>query len=120
MLGTALGMMGVIPGGPLVGLMVGSVVYFIGRSDRFQSLIFGRSQDSEGNETSNITKFIKKRIPTIAGGLIGLTGMLGFGPITGVILGSAIGFATKSKKFQELIFGVHDENGDLKNVYCLK
>ena len=43
------------------------------------------------------------------GGLLG--GLVG-GPMAGAILGATTGMITRSKKFQELIYGKEDENGD--------
>lgn len=113
--GMVLSSMGVLPGGPLVGMLIGSAIGLIGKTDRVQNMLFGRStDDATGNETPNILKFIKKKFPAIVGGVLGLTGMLGFGPLTGILLGSAVSFATKSKRFQHFIFGKEDDNGDLK------
>ena len=72
--------------------------------------------------SANLVEKFKDRLPsTITGGIIGggagaafggILGNLIGGPFAGAILGSATGFLSKSEKFQEIIFGKKDEEGN--------
>ena len=72
--------------------------------------------------TTSLTEKFKDRLPsTITGGIVGgglgasfggILGNLVGGPFAGAILGSATGFLSKSEKFQEMLFGKKDEEGN--------
>jgi hypothetical protein len=118
--GGALGMVGsaLLPGGPLVWGMLGATAAFAGHSKKFREFLFGN--DDEGRpgiippHYKKILTNIKASLPSILGaGVIGLgAGMLlpGISPLVGLTLGSAVGYAAKSKGVQEWLFG----NGDDK------
>ena len=87
----------------------------------WQEAIFGKTltEDERKDLTSSAVKSINERLPssmvgaatgTFAGA--GLLGSLIGGPVGGAILGTAVGFASKSEKFQKFIFGEIDEEGN--------
>jgi len=119
--GGLLGMLGsiILPGGPLLGLTVGSAIGYAAKSERAQEFLFG-GVDKDGNTKEGLLgrefkdKF-KKIFPNMAaGGLLGMAGsiILPGGPLLGLTIGSAIGFATKSERAQEMLFGKTDEHGN--------
>jgi len=111
----------ILPGGPLLGLTLGSAIGFAASSKRMQEWLFGKT-DENGNI---ITKGIlgpefKERIKEVApamgaGGILGMGAsiFLPGGPLLGLTIGSALGFASKSKKVQELLFGKTDADGNI-------
>ena len=104
------GLIGVIPGGPLAGIAVGSVLSFATHSDQFRNALFG-DMGILGKDTD---KAIKKALPKIGlGALIGAgAGLVGpFGIVGGSLIGGTLGFLTESEKFKKAIFGVEDSNG---------
>lgn len=122
-----------LPGGPILGAMIGSAAGFIKSSDKFKKYIFGEDvTDDEGNVTHTgglISKEVqdgfKKFAPKVAGGfaggaLLGNMGLLPFGmsPLIGGILGSMGGMIAASDQMKKLIFGEEtdelDENGNKK------
>ena len=87
----------------------------------WQEAIFGKTltEDERKDLTSSAVKSINERLPssmvgaatgTFAGA--GLLGSLIGGPVGGAILGTAVGFASKSEKFQKFIFGEVDDEGN--------
>ena len=112
---------GSLIGGPLIGAMLGSAISIAKNSETIQKGLFGeRIYDENGNDTGKRTGGIisqatqeafKKYAPDmkaygIAGGLAGLFTPLG--PLGGVMIGSAIGFAKNNETIQNMLFG---ENG---------
>ena len=98
-----------VPGGPMAGIMLGSAIGYAKENEEFMSTIFGE------NYKENIGSFkekIKDKLPNIALGAIGggLFGPLG-GVVPNIVLGSALGFATTTEKFNELLFGELQEDG---------
>ena len=102
-------------GGPLVGAAVGSGIGLLSSSKKVQEALFG-NEDKDGLLPKFIGDAVKKYIPNMGagaaiGGIAGLIPGMPGGPVTGVILGSAIGFATKNDKIKNFLFGEADENG---------
>ena len=107
--------------GPLAGAAIGGAVGLLTKSKAFQDFVFGEGDpDSDEYEEGMLGEFgrvLKKNAPAMKsagiGGIIGLTGGMFMGsPVLGTIVGSAIGFATKSSKFQDILFGEKDEEGN--------
>ena len=119
-----------LPGGPIMGAMIGSAAGFIKSSDKFKKWVFGEDvTDDEGNVThkgglisKEVQEGFKKFAPKVAGGfaigsIAGNMGLLpfGMGPIIGGILGSMGGMIAASDQMKNLIFGKmvddYDDNG---------
>ncbi len=113
-------------GGPLVGAAVGSAVGLTIKSEAVQKLLFGDVEtDENGNVTrkggllpENISNMITKYAPNVGkgaalGGIAGLLPILPVGPIPGILIGSAVGFASRNEQIQNYLFG---NNGKLKGV----
>ena len=129
--------------GPIAGALLGLGGGLLASSEKFKEAIFGE-EDEDGElyggilskPTEAIRKFYKKNTKSIQGaGLGALVGILNNrliastagtggllykvfgvgGPIGAAIVGSAIGIASGSEKFQEMLFGKDtgevDENG---------
>lgn len=109
-LGTGAGMLGLVPGGPIAGLLAGSAMAYATQSDDLRNYLFG----TEGLLGKDSDKKIKKAFPKMAigAGAMMLTGP--FGLMGNAILGAGAGLITESDKFKEAVFGVKDSNGNLK------
>ena len=95
-----------VPGGPVAGIIVGSALGFASQNEEIKNKIFG-----EDTKLGKITNTLKKALPKMgAGSLVGLIAGP-FGVTTNLILGSAVGFATSTDKFKNLMFGYTDEDG---------
>ena len=111
---------------PILGASLGAATGLVLRSNKLQDLLFGPNEeytDENGNIktrrsggifSNRITEFLTQKLPkslgfSIGGGLLGLLPIMPGGPVGGVILGSAIGFARQSKDVQEFLFGVGDK-----------
>ncbi len=120
LIGTGIG--GVL-GSPLLGAMVGSVAGFVSKSESAQKFLFGEYDEEKGEYKGgalpkSVSNLLTKNAPDmLRGGTVGLVagGALIGGPIGmvgGLLAGSAIGFARKSTKIQEFLFG-KEEDGKL-------
>lgn len=129
--------------GPIAGALLGLGGGLLASSETFRKKIFGE-EDEDGKlyggilskPTEAIRKFFKKNIGSLKGAGIGaLAGLVGNrlaavkfggsgllynvfgagGPIGAAIIGSAVGIASRSEAFQEMLFGKDtgrvDENG---------
>lgn len=99
--------------GPLAGAAIGAGVGLVAKSEKLQKALFGEP-DKDGNYEKPIANFIMKKLPSIgesAGvGLVGGT-LLG-SPLLGAIVGAGVGFASKSDKVKDFLFGsVIDDKG---------
>ena len=100
-------------GGPLVGAAVGAGTALITKSKSVQEMLFGNEEEGKnGLLPKNLINTIKKYLPDSAkGGVMG--GLLSFipgipgGPVAGILVGSALGFAKNNESIQNAIFG-HD------------
>lgn len=118
-------------GGPLIGAAVGAAIGLTTQSDKVKNWLFGEMDENgerKGNVISkDLSNNIKKYFPNMAKGATvgGITSILPFvpgGPVAGIIIGSSIGFATKSEKVQSMLFGdiIDDETGERNNRGLLK
>ena len=98
-------------GGPLVGAAVGAGTALITKSKTVQNMLFGDEESGKpGLLPKKITEGIKKYVPDVAkGGALGaITAMMPFvpgGPLAGILVGSALGFAKNNQQIQDAIFG---------------
>ena len=99
-------------GGPLVGAAAGAGVALIQKSKFVREALFGSDEEdgAPGLLPKKVTEAIKKYAPDVAkGGALG--GILSFlpifpgGPLTGLLVGSALGFAKNNEKVQQSFFG---------------
>lgn len=90
-------------GGPVAGIIVGSALGFAKNNETIQDTIFGDGK-LLGNK-NDFQKKVRNVLPKVgAGALIGaLAGP--FGPVTNIMLGSALGFASDTNQFKDLMFG---------------
>jgi len=115
--GAGIGMTGgLFLGSPVLGAILGSTVGFVSSSERAKSFIFGKMGEDGKREGGLIKKElqeqVKKAFPRMGAGAI--AGMIA-GPFSlpmNIILGSALGFASTTDKWKEMMFG-RDENGNI-------
>lgn len=103
-----------IPGGPVVGAIMGSAVNFASKNSKVQEFLFGNEEfGTKGIFGDKSTKeFIKKGLPKAgAGALLGLVAGP-FGLAGNIIAGGALGFASQTNSFQEALFGKKNEKGE--------
>lgn len=116
--GLALSAMLGLTGGPLLGAAVGSSLGLLSNSKKLQKWLFGEKLvDDEGNETikggilgEDLKKNIHKYFPNMSKGAIvgGIASILPFvpgGPMAGILVGSAVGFARSNDDLREKLFG---------------
>lgn len=111
--GTATGL-----GGPLLGALAGAAVNFAANSNTVQRALFGeRIFDEAGKDTGKrkggifsqeTQETMKKYLPDmkkmgVAGTVLGLVTPLG--PLGGLLMGSAVGFAKNNETMREALFG---------------
>lgn len=115
---TMLGLMG----GPILGAAVGAGISITTQSEAIQKFLFGEELfDRHGNKKGRAGGVFSKEVSsaidkygkdTGRGAIIGsLAGMLPFmpgGPVTGLLIGSALGFAKNNETIQEGLFGSKD------------
>lgn len=94
----------IIPGGPIAGVIAGSALGFAKNNDKVQEFLFGDTGLFKMSK-EDFTKQVQKKLPKMgAGALIGaLAGPFGLG--ANLILGSALGFASDTNAFKNLMFG---------------
>ena len=124
----------VLPGGPIGGAIVGMGAGLLANSEKFKTLLFGeKGEDGRvgGLISKNLQEKFKGMLPVlIGGGMLGAlkTAVFGSSPLLGVgilgqslLPGGVIGGALlsvggallyRSEKFQELMFGKKDEEGN--------
>lgn len=128
-------LLGMLVGGPITGVALGAATGIASRSEKFQKFLFGE-KDPDGKRTGGLIsqhtqEFFKKHgkfltgsaaIGGIKGALFGggTLGMLVGGPVAGAITGLATGMVLKSTKFQEMVFGKTDEDGNIVKKGILK
>jgi cell wall-associated NlpC family hydrolase len=107
-------------GGPLLGAAVGGAVGLTLKSNKVQDWLFGKEVDTDegkklegGVLSEQASKFIKEKLPDLAKfGLVGgAAGTITGHPLLGTFIGSGIGFAKNSEKFQSLLFNTTNKQG---------
>lgn len=127
--GLALSAMLGLAGGPLLGAAVGSSLGLLSNSKKLQKWLFGEKLvDDEGNETikggilgEDLKKNIHKYFPNMSKGAIvgGIASILPFvpgGPMAGILVGSAVGFAKSNDKLSKQLFGEDKVLGKMKKT----
>ena len=108
-----------LAGGPLVGAAVGSATALITKSDAVQKLLFGEKEfDKDGNVkgrkgglfSKEMSTNIQKYFPNMAksatvGGILSVLPFVPGGPVSGILIGSAVGFARSNETMRETLFG---------------
>ena len=112
--GGASGLLGLIPGGPVAGIVVGSALGYAIKTEKFKDWLFGNEDKGiDGVINKELQEKIKKAVPNIAtGALVGLT-VGPFGIVGNLLVGSALGYATTTEKFKEKMFGKDGEGGGI-------
>lgn len=101
--------------GPIAGAGIGAAAGLIINSKKVQHALFGDVVDEETGEVSGgllskeVSNFMKKNVPSIAGGaVVGATGGLFMGsPVLGAILGGTVGYIKSSNSALEYLFGIN-------------
>lgn len=99
-----------VPGGPVSGIILGSSIGFAKNNEKMNKFLFGEEGDDESGLLSKKRRdFLKQHVPeAVLGGAIGMfTGP--FGLVGNTVLGSALGFAACTDKFQDALFGKWNE-----------
>lgn len=116
-----------LAGGPILGAAVGAATALTSKSNAVQKLLFGEKEvDEEGNVigrkgnlfSKQISTAVQKYAPDMAksgalGGLIASLPFMPGGPVTGLMIGSAIGFAKNNEQIKNTLFG---KDSILKNA----
>ena len=111
---------------PLFGAALGAGVSLLTNSKSIQAALFGEEVEEDGEKKfkkgllpEKFSKNIQKYVPAMAkGGVVGaltslLPGIPG-GPVAGLIVGSAVGFASKNETIKKALFG--DEETGKKGI----
>lgn len=104
--GMALTMMPMIPGSPIAGLMIGSAIGYAKNNEELMETLGGTRE-----KLANASKIIKQKLPAMGLGAIAGAVTGPFGLATNLMLGSAIGFASDTEKFKEIVFGYKGLDG---------
>ena len=111
LMGGGLGIVSGIVGGPIIGAALGAAIVMNKKSNKFHEFLFGNEETGKkGLFSKKLSTFMKEHAPTLAkfatvGGLAGFTGILPGGPLGGILLGSAVGFASENERLRDYLFG---------------
>ena len=104
---------------PLLAASIGSAAGLVIKSNKVQDMLFGEVDAESGERSGGVlnkkmTDFLTKKLPSvagfsIAGGLAGLLPIVPGGPIGGMFIGTALGFAKQSDAVQHFLFGNSEE-----------
>lgn len=97
-----------VPGGPVAGVILGSAIGFASQNETVKNKLFG-----EDTTLGKLTEKLKKRLPAMGAGAVAGLVAGPFGVVSNILLGSAIGYATTTDKFKNLMFGYTDEHGEV-------
>lgn len=113
------GGIGLLLGGPLLGAAIGAGINLTKHSETMQKFLFGEVGEDGTRQGGLVGKkvidgfdkyFGDMKDFGLAGGVAGL--FTPFGPVGGIMIGSAIGYAKNNEKFQNWLFGEKDEKGE--------
>ena len=121
-LGGGLGLAaGTLFGSPVVGLLAGSALGFAATSENVKKAIFGE-YDEDGKEIKegfipkSVQDKLKAAAPNMAAGAIAGAAIGPFGMVGNIVLGTAIGYASKSEGFHKFLFGDGDKDKGLAGL----
>jgi hypothetical protein len=118
-----------LPGGPLLGALIGSGVGMVKSSDKLKTYLFGEEKENDdgskfragGLLDKHVVDGFKKFFPAVATGVVagaafknfGLWGsaLIPGGPIGGALLGSLVGMISASDKMKAMLFGEEVDDG---------
>ena len=117
------GALGLLVGGPLLGAAAGVATSIVGKSKTLQGILFGSEENDDGLISKDLQNKFKKLLPDletygIAGAITGL--ITPFGPIGGLMIGSAVAYAKNNNAFMEKMFGKLDEDGNRDDSGIIK
>ena len=126
--GAGLSLMLGLVGGPLLGGAVGASIGLINKSENIKRLLFGDLKEDENGNTKrdgsgllsrDLVTNMNKYLPNMTKGAIGgaIASILPFvpgGPVAGLIMGSAVGFARSNESMRNLFFGNEENAGKMK------
>ena len=94
---------GTFMGSPILGLITGSTLGYISKSQKAQEFLFGT--EDEKTALGKLKDKVKEASPNIAAGA--LAGLIAgpFGVVGNLLVGSGLGYMTTSKRFKEFMFG---------------
>ena len=115
---------------PMLAASIGAATGLTIKSNAVQDMLFGKMEDTgEKDENGNpkmdrmggifskqLSDFMRKQLPDMAawgatGGVLAMLPGVPGGPVAGMILGSALGFAHKNEQVQEFLWGKGEESG---------
>ncbi len=105
-IGAGIGLVGgTLAGSPILGMMIGSTIGYVSKSEKAKRYLFGDEEHEGGVIPKELQNTIKKHAPSmVAGGMLGvLAGP--FGLIGNIAVGSALGLASTTEGFHKFIFG---------------
>ena len=142
-IGAGLGLLGsfFLPGGPILGAMLGSAGGFVASSEKFKEYLFGEqiAEDTQMRFNYKTGKIEETKVKSRSGGIIdkqiydafkkfapniaigsglGIVGsmFLPGGPMIGALMGGIGGMVSASDQMKELIFGEYtDKDGNVKD-----
>lgn len=104
------GIAGLLLGGPLLGAGLGAAAGLASKNDAFSEALFGKlnKETGERDDSGLISTELQKAFPDmkkfgLGGAIAGL--ITPFGPVGGLMIGSAIGFAKNNGLMNDLLFG---------------
>lgn len=121
------GGIGLLLGGPLLGAAIGAGINLTKHSETMQKFLFGEVGEDGTRQGGLVGKkvidgfdkyFGDMKDFGLAGGVAGL--FTPFGPVGGIMIGSAVGYAKNNEKFQNWLFGEKDDKGERMGGFMSK
>ena len=114
---SGLGMVGgLFMGSPVLGAMLGGAVGFAMKSEAVHAKLFGKQNEDgswdEGLIKKDLQDKIKKSAPNIGAGMLAGAIAGPFGIVGNLMVGGALGYVSTTDKFQDIVFGKADSNGN--------
>lgn len=102
---------GLFMGSPVLGAILGSTVGYINSSEKAKGFLFGHGDVDDGMFSKALQEKLKKALPNMSVGAI--AGLLAgpFGPLGNILVGSTVGYAAGTDKFQNWLFGEKGKDG---------